>query len=91
MENWDKREYDFGEVNHSSIQNTEFIYTGSKEVLEIEPLCNCVGYTFKDNVLKLRWKIKQNPIKSYDSKKIVMITYKDLTIDDLTLKAFIVA
>lgn len=86
---WDKKEYDFGNVPHSTTQNVTFIYSGDKEVLEIEPLCNCVGYTFKDNVLKLRWKIKQNPPRSYDSKKVVMITYKDQTIDDLTLKAHI--
>ena len=86
---WNKKEHDFGQVNHSTQQNTEFKYIGDKEVLEIEPLCNCVGYTFKDNVLKLRWKIKQNPTRSYDSQKVIMITYKDLTIDDLTLKAHI--
>lgn len=89
MEMWNKKEHDFGQVNHSTIQTVDFIYNGGKEVLEIEPLCNCVGYTFKDNILKLKWKVKSNPIKSYDSKKVIMIIYKDQTIDDLTLRAHI--
>lgn len=89
MENWDKVEHDFGQVPHSSIQRTTFTYTGDKEIKEIEPLCSCVGFTFSNNQLNLSWKTKPNPEYSYDSKKVVMIIYKDQSIDDLTLKAYI--
>lgn len=89
LSSWDKIKYDFGKVNHSTIQIVEFRYNGDKEVSEIEPLCNCIGHTFKDNVLTLRWKIKQHPPRSYESTKVIMIVYKDQSLDDLTLKAYI--
>ena len=86
---WNKTEHDFGEVSKGVTLVTEFIYTGNKEVLEIEPLCSCVGYTFKDNTLTLRWAVKKNPITSFSSDKIIMIVYKDKSIDDLKLLAYI--
>lgn len=90
MEMWDRIEYDFGTVKSGSTQTTKFQYNGDKEVLEIEPLCNCVGYKFENNILKVRWTTKKNVVQPYQSTKIIMIVYEDGAIDELTLKAMII-
>lgn len=87
---WDKVEYDFGDVKSGSTQTTRFQYNGNKGVQEIEPLCNCVGFKFEDNLLKVRWTTKKNVVQPYQSTKIIMIIYDDNTIDEITLKANIV-
>lgn len=86
---WNKIEHDFGKVPPGAILNTSFTYNGNKEVRTIEPLCNCVGYTFNNNVLRVTWKVKKQYPKSQDSNKVVMIVYSDDSIDDLTLKAYV--
>jgi hypothetical protein len=86
---WNKVEHDFGTVPQGAILNTSFTYNGNKGVQTIEPLCNCVGYTFKDNMLRVTWKVKKHYPKSQDSNKVIMIVYSDDSIDDLTLKAHV--
>lgn len=86
---WDKNVHNFGSVKKGTTNFTEFTYNGDKEILEIEPLCNCVGFSRNENKLSVWWKVKQNPKESYQSEKIIAVTYKDNSIDDLTLKAYI--
>ena len=89
MEIWSSKEHDFGDVQQGSTQRVEITYTGTKKILEIEPLCNCVGYKFENNALLLTWKIRKNIVTEYQSNKIVAVIYEDGSIDDLTLKAYI--
>jgi hypothetical protein len=87
MEMWNKISHDFGKVQSGSIQTTKFVYNGSKEVREIEPLCNCLNCKFEDNELKVIWKTKANIVTEFQSNKIIAVIYDDQTIDDLTLTA----
>lgn len=89
MANWDKQIHDFGVVPKGSVLKTEFEYLGTKPIKEIEPTCNCVGYKLEGNCLQLKWKVKENPVQSYQSNKVVMVIYDDGTLDDLTLTAYI--
>lgn len=89
METWDNIHHDFGATDSNTTLTHTFTYTGSKEVSKIEPLCNCVGFRFENNKLHLRWKVKPNTKEGYHSKKIIAIIYKDDSIDDLTLTAYI--
>lgn len=86
---WNKKEHDFGSVSQGTVQRTIFEYTGNKEILEIEPLCSCVGFKFENNNLMLSWKIRDRVVTSYQSTKIIAIIYADGSIDDLTLTAYI--
>lgn len=85
MEQWNKSEIDFHTVSKGSILKGQFIFVGDKKIKEIEPLCSCVGYTFKDNILNVTWKVK--PTAKGKIEKFIMIVYTDLSVDDLTLKA----
>ena len=89
MGTWSKTKHDFGSILTGSTQRCQIEYTGSKEVLEIEPLCNCVGYTFRDKILTLTWKVRKNIVQPYLSTKVVAIVYKDQSIDDITLTGYI--
>jgi hypothetical protein len=89
MENWDRKLHDFGTVNKGSTLKTEFEYLGTKTIKEIEPMCNCVGFKLTDNCLQLKWNVKKDPATSYQSNKTIMITYRDDTVDDLTLTAYV--
>lgn len=86
---WDRREHNFGTIKKGTTNTTSFTYLGDKKIKEVEPLCSCVGYRFDNGVLNVHWKVKPNIKISHDSHKIIMVTYSDDTIDDLTLKAYI--
>jgi hypothetical protein len=89
MENWNKQLHDFGKVSKGATLKTEFEYIGIKQIKEIEPLCSCIGYKLTGNCLELKWNVKKSPVESYQSNKVVMVTYADDAIDDLTLTAYI--
>ena len=89
MENWDKKLHDFGTVPKGCTLKTEFEYLGNKQIKEIEPTCNCVGFILEGNCLKVKWNVKKVAVVSYQSNKTVMVVYEDGTLDDLTLTAYI--
>ena len=89
MANWNKQLHDFGTVSKGAVLKTEFEYLGNKQIKEIEPTCNCVGFKLEDNCLQLKWNVKQYAEVSYQGSKTVMVIYDDLTLDDLTLTAYI--
>lgn len=86
---WNKVEHDFGRIKSGSIQTTSFTYSGGKEVQTIEPLCNCISARLVNNILNVTWKTKPNVVREYESNKVIMIIYRDESIDDLTVKGII--
>lgn len=84
---WDIKEYDFKEVPAGTVLTHSFKYSGNKEVLEVEPLCNCINARFINNALSITWKTNKNVHNSYESVKVIMITYVDGSVDDITVKA----
>jgi len=90
MENWNKQLHNFGNLTKGNTYKTHFEYLGSKSIKEIEPLCSCVKYKFNENKLTVNWTIKNGIASNYVSNKIIMITYQDDTVDDLTVTGFVI-
>lgn len=83
---WSQTKINLGNVPSPSQHVIKITYTGTKEVQDIEPLCTCVGAKFDGETLILTWKIKPYP-KNTDTLKLVAISYKDGTIEDIELRA----
>ena len=87
---WNTKEYNFGNSTTNVTLRYSFTHDGSKGVQEIEPLCNCTSAKLNGNSLDVAWNTPKNIVKSYQSTKVIMIVYDDGSIDDLTLKAYLV-
>lgn len=88
IQNWDKLEYDFGNVPSKMRLNASFNYLSTKKIRDIKSSCSCVSTRFRNGILVVDWEFK-NKKDAYQSYKYVTVTYEDRTFDVLKLTAFI--